>query len=87
MTTGNLLTCEETFRRLDVYLDRALAPDELREVEAHLATCAECAAEYRFETSLVDEIRGKLRRIKASPAVLETISERLAAAARSSESG
>ena len=72
------LTCQEVFRRLDSYLDRALDETEVRQVEAHLAECAVCAAEYRFELSLVDEVRGKLKRIRASRTLLEGISARLA---------
>jgi anti-sigma factor (TIGR02949 family) len=61
MSAPDSYTCMEVFRRLDDYLGRALAPDELLKVEAHLRTCEVCAAEYRFETRLVDEVRGKLR--------------------------
>ena len=61
MSTPDRLTCHETFQRLDDYLGRALTPEELARVEAHLADCAVCAAEYGFETSLVDGLRGKLR--------------------------
>ena len=75
------LTCEETFRRLDLFLDRALGAEELRQVEAHLEECAVCAGEYRFETRLVDEVRSKLTRIRTSRSLLDDISARLAEAA------
>lgn len=87
MNAGERLSCEETFRRLDLYLDRTLDDAERRQVERHLRTCAECAAEYRFESAVVEEIRGKLRRIKTSPELLEAISARLAEAAREGETG
>lgn len=54
------LTCEETFRRLDDYVDRELSREERERVERHLASCAECAREYRFEASLIQGLRAKL---------------------------
>lgn len=56
-------TCEEVFARLDAFLDRELAPEELRLVEEHLETCAACASEHRFEYQVLDGVRSKLRRI------------------------
>ncbi len=40
-------TCETMQERLPARLQGALAPDELAELEAHLAGCADCAAEAR----------------------------------------
>ncbi len=54
------LTCEETFRRLDDYVDRELSREERERVERHLTSCAECAREYRFEASLIQGLRDKL---------------------------
>lgn len=62
MTAPDRLTCHETFQRLDDYLGRALTADDLARVQAHLDDCAVCAAEYGFETRLVDGLREKLRR-------------------------
>lgn len=39
------MTCEAMQERLTVRLQGELRPDELAELEAHLASCAECAAE------------------------------------------
>jgi hypothetical protein len=39
------MTCDETRDSLSAYLDGALAPEERRDVEAHLGTCAECSRE------------------------------------------
>ena len=61
------ITCAEAFRRLDDYLDRELAPEELERVRAHLEACAVCAAEFRYEASVIREVRGKLQRIAAPP--------------------
>ena len=64
------LTCEEVFSRLDDFLDRELSADEIRLVEEHLATCAACAGEHRFEARVLENVRSKLRRI-AVPADLK----------------
>ena len=63
MNEPRRLTCEEVFARLDDFLDRELAPEELRLVQQHLDTCAACAGEHRFESHVLSEIRAKLRRI------------------------
>lgn len=81
------LTCEQTFARLNDYLDRELSPDEIRLVEEHIATCAACAQEYRFEESLLREVRDKLRRIAMPPEVYQRIAERLAAASNDEANG
>ena len=81
MRTPDRYTCEELFRRLDAYLDRTLGPEELRRVEEHLAECASCAAEYRFETRLLEGVREKLRQAALPPGVLDRITASLAQAA------
>lgn len=55
--------CEETFRRFDDYLDRELTPAERALVEEHLEHCARCAAELKFEASVLREVRSKVERI------------------------
>lgn len=72
--------CEETFRRLDDYIDRALAADERRLVEEHLATCVECAREYRFEQDVVDQVRGAIDRLDVPPDLFRKVAEQLDAA-------
>ena len=66
-------TCEETFRRLDDYLDRQLSPHETRLVEEHLVTCAACSREFAFEAGVIEDIRRKLGRVAAPPGLLERI--------------
>jgi mycothiol system anti-sigma-R factor len=70
-------TCEETFARLDDFVDRELSPDEMRKVQQHLDACAACAAEHRFEHSVIQGVREKLRRIEAPADLLARISQRL----------
>lgn len=50
------LDCEETFRRMQDYLDRELSPEEVRLVQEHLDGCGMCAEEYLFEASLLRRV-------------------------------
>lgn len=67
MTQLDRLSCEETFRRLDDYLDRELSAEEMRMVRDHLEICAVCATEFGFERAVIDRVREKLARIDVSP--------------------
>jgi anti-sigma factor (TIGR02949 family) len=69
----NRLTCEEVFARLDDFLDRELATEEIRLVQEHLETCAACASEHRFESHVLDGVRSKLRRIAMPEHLRSTI--------------
>jgi anti-sigma factor (TIGR02949 family) len=75
-------TCEETFRRLDDYLDRQLSTDETRLVEEHLHECAACSREFVFEASVIQGVRRKLRRLVAPPDLLDRITREIASAAQ-----
>ena len=65
MTHSHLsrFTCEEAFRRLDDFLDRELSAAEMTLVHEHLEICEGCAREFRFEASVIDGVRRKLRQI------------------------
>jgi anti-sigma factor (TIGR02949 family) len=63
MTSLTRYTCEETFRRLDDYLDRELGREEMDLVHEHLETCAVCAQEFGFEASVINNVKRKLRQI------------------------
>lgn len=73
-------TCEEAFLRLDDYLDRELPPDQMECVREHLETCAICASEVHFEQAVIDDVRGKLRRIRAPQDLMSRISTLIASA-------
>lgn len=66
-------TCEQVFHLLDDYVDRELAPDEITRVEEHLATCAQCARESRFEHSLLEGLKSKIRQIEVPPSAVERV--------------
>jgi anti-sigma factor (TIGR02949 family) len=75
--TVKRLSCEQTFRRLDDFVDRELAPEEAALVRDHLEICAACAREYQFEAGVLDAVKSKLRRIEAPADLLQRISERI----------
>ncbi len=72
-------TCEEVFARLDDYLDRELTAEELQLVRKHLETCAACAAEYRFESGVLQDVRAKLQRLSVPEGLMARIAARIAA--------
>lgn len=71
-------SCQETFRRLDDYLDRELTPAEQATVARHLEQCAMCAGEFAVEGDLLDMLKEKLRRIQAPQGLMDRIAARLA---------
>jgi anti-sigma factor (TIGR02949 family) len=75
-------SCEETFRRLDDYLDRQLSPEEERMVRAHLEACASCTAEFAFEASVIKAVREKVSRIAVPTDLAQRISAMIQRAAR-----
>jgi anti-sigma factor (TIGR02949 family) len=87
MSPLDRLTCEEMFRRLDDYVDRELAPAEVVRVREHLETCAACADEYAFHTAMLEEVRGRLRRIDVPADLLSRALARIATARREEGGG
>ena len=71
-------SCEEAFLRLDDYLDRELPADQMDCVREHLERCAICASEVEFEQTVIDDVRGKLRRIRAPAELMTRISALIA---------
>jgi anti-sigma factor (TIGR02949 family) len=76
------LSCEETFRRLDDYLDRELSPEEMAAVREHLARCEYCAREFVFEANVLKEVRAKIARISLPSSLLSRLARALDAAER-----
>lgn len=87
MSASDQYDCHEAFRRLDDYVDRELPPEQMERVQAHLEICAICAAEVRFEATVLDELRGKLRRISVPGGLMDRISARIARARAAEEPG
>ena len=63
MSSLDIYTCEQVFRRLDDYLDRELSEDEMALVREHMEICAACAAEYKFQASVITQVRSRLQKI------------------------
>jgi anti-sigma factor (TIGR02949 family) len=75
--TPNRYSCEQVFARLDDFVDRELSAEEMRLVQEHLDTCAQCAGEHRFETAVIQGVKSKLGRIDVAPTLLARIAARL----------
>ncbi len=73
--TVDRYTCEQVFSRINDYLDRELSADEMEKVRAHLDTCSECAGEYAFESTVLADLKAKLRRIDLPPTALTRIQD------------
>jgi len=80
MPAIDALECAEVVRLLDDYLDRELSPGQMRLLEKHLEVCAVCAAEARFEDSVLREMREKLQRISVPPGLEARVRRALARA-------
>ncbi|HEY2805259.1 MAG TPA: zf-HC2 domain-containing protein [Gemmatimonadales bacterium] len=72
-----MLSCAETIKRLDDYLDRELMADDLAAVELHLSRCAMCSEEFKVEKELLDAVRAKLARIRLPAGFRERLAVRL----------
>ncbi len=85
MTELTRLSCQETFRRLEDYIDRELDSREMKLVQEHLEQCLVCAKEFDFEGTLIAELREKISRIEVAPNLIAKISHRLKEASRDEE--
>lgn len=79
-------TCQETFSRLNDYLDRELTPEEMRLVQEHLAVCAYCVLEFAFEANVLREVRAKVQSIQAPEGLMSRVIGALAQARSEPES-
>jgi anti-sigma factor (TIGR02949 family) len=77
MSHYNRLTCEETFRRLEDYVDRELNSEEMERVRLHLESCAGCAHEFAFQENVIRAVRSRLQRIAMPNDLLSRISQSL----------
>ena len=86
MPSPTVYDCAEAFARLDDYLDRELAPEELERVARHLEVCATCAEEFRFEARVIELLKQRITQLRA-PAELRERVERAVALARLGDGG
>lgn len=52
-----MFNCQQTFDRMQDYLDRELSSEEMEMVRMHLDACGVCAEEYVFEESVIRFVR------------------------------
>jgi anti-sigma factor (TIGR02949 family) len=86
VTPLDAFTCREAFARLEDYVDRELASEELQRVDEHLKVCEMCADEFHFEGSVLSAIREKLQRFHVPEGLQERVA-RLIALERSRGAG
>jgi anti-sigma factor (TIGR02949 family) len=70
-------SCAQVFARLDDWVDRELADDDMEQIRRHLEICAMCASEFRIEGQLLHAIRQKVRRIQMPPGLEARVWKRL----------
>lgn len=71
------LNCEETFKRMQDYLDRELTEEEVRLVNDHLSGCGICAEEYLFENSVLRRVEACLNETEVPVDLFERVSRSL----------
>ncbi len=64
MKETDRLTCKETLRRLDDYLDSELDEQQMAMVRKHLKECDVCDAESAFEESVFTCVKEKLQDLR-----------------------
>ena len=69
-----MMTCRDVIEHLWDYLDGELSTDQTQAVAAHLAECARCYPQYRFQYAFLELLVRNRERI--SPPPRETV-ERL----------
>jgi anti-sigma factor RsiW len=63
------MNCDEASVLLHALIDGELDASHAREVEAHIATCARCTAEFRQFSAMRDSLRSMSLGVAASPAL------------------
>ncbi|MBX5476822.1 MAG: zf-HC2 domain-containing protein, partial [Clostridia bacterium] len=74
------MTCELDRSQLSAYVDQELSADQRAAVEAHLATCSECCAEFASLGWLVQKLRA-LPEVEPPDGFREALRRRLLAEA------
>jgi len=81
-----MIDCPEAVRRMWSYLERALEPTPVAELEAHLDTCTRCCGELEFSRHLRDVVAAR-DGTPAIPADLQARIDRLLSGAADRETG
>lgn len=65
-----MVSCRELIEQLWDYLDAELPPERMEEVAAHLAECARCYPQYRFEFAFLEAVARQRDRFPGPPQAL-----------------
>ncbi len=65
-----MISCRELMEQLWDYLDAELPPDRMQELAAHLADCARCYPQYRFERAFLEALARQRERLPGPPQAL-----------------
>lgn len=65
-----MVSCRELIEQLWDYLDAELPPEHMEEVAAHLAECARCYPQYRFEFAFLEAVARQRDRFPGPPQAL-----------------
>ncbi len=69
-----MVSCHEVIEQLWDYLDGELPIERMEEIHAHLAECARCYPQYRFEFSFLEAlVRHRERLSGPSQALVERL--------------
>lgn len=69
-----MVSCREVMEQLWDYLDGELPPQRVEEFAAHLAECARCYPQYRFEFAFLEALARQRERLPGPPqALLEQV--------------
>lgn len=79
--------CEQTQRQLLDYVRGALAPEEARALEAHVAGCAECASALAEEQTVNELLRTRLPVTKAPDSLQRAVAAQLARTLAAAQQG
>jgi anti-sigma factor (TIGR02949 family) len=69
-----MLSCAEVIDQLWDYLDGELPPERMQEIAEHLAACARCYPQYRFEFAFLEAVA---RQPQTAPRPSRELVERL----------
>ncbi len=65
-----MILCRELIEQLWDYLDAELPPERMQELAAHLAECARCYPQYRFEFAFLEAVARQRERLPGPPRAL-----------------
>ena len=71
------VTCEETLRQLDDYLDSELDDRQMATVRKHLKECESCDAGSAFEESVFACVKEKLQNLPLPDGLKDRVFERI----------